>query len=322
MPTQNSTQVWGDGNPDNGVAPTVRDQAGGDTLLADDVIVLENRVLLPNGVRDPAVVYFDGGDTLTALGGSIAVTEVIWPLAGDTEFPGSLYTDAWELYPTSLWGQNYLIPVGEDLAGLREGYRVVGLNVQAAQPDTTVTITDKNGVVKNSVVLGYGDELSLTGGVNVGDQIQASGPVQVQIFTADPTRNYEERGGGLVPVGQWRNDYLAPRSADGDFWLYNPQTTPLTVTVTMVTGSDTILIPPGQTVRYSNNGANLSTATGARFQADAPFYGLVALDRHEARDWGYSLQPVDSLTPQVLVGWAPGNNRKPPTGQGNYSPVM
>ncbi|MCB0153147.1 MAG: IgGFc-binding protein [Anaerolineae bacterium] len=321
LPTQNSTQVWGDGNPANGVAPTIRNQAGGDSLLADDVIVLNNRVLLPGGGRDQEAIYYDGGDVLTALGGSVAVTEVIWPLAGDTDVPGSLYTDAWEIYPTSRWGQTYYLPVGEDLAGLREGFRVVGLNVQAGQNDTTVTITNRNGAVKTSATLNYGEELSLPTGMAVGDQIQASAPVQVQLFTADPTRDYEERGGTLVPLEQWRTDYLAPRSAEGDFWLYNPQTSPLTITVTMSNTVATVTVPPGQTARYSNNGANLSTATGARFQANAPFYGLVALDAHEARDWGYSLQPVESLTPQILIGWAPGNNRTPPTGQGNYSPV-
>lgn len=125
----------------------------------------------------------------------------------------------------------------------------------------------------------------------------------------------------MVPFEQWSTDYLASRSSDGDFWLYTAQTTPLTVTVDMAAASDMVTIPPGQTIRYSNNGANLSTATGMHFSANAPFYGLVALDQNELRDWGYSLQPVNNLTSQVLIGWAPGNNRTPPAGQGNYSPV-
>jgi hypothetical protein len=280
LPIQSSTEVWGDNNPANGVAPTVRDQGNSDTLLADDIIALENRVLLPNGNRNSAVIYYDGGDTLTALGGSIAVTEVIWPIAGDTEFPGSLYTDAWEIYPTSQWGLTYRMPVGQDLAGLRQSFTVVGLNVQANQDGTVVTVKDKNGSVKDSTILDYGKEMNIPTGIMVGDQIEASAPVQVQFFTADPTRNYEERGDALLDFEAWGTDYLAPRSSDGDFWLYNPQTTPLTVTITMSASGASVAIPPGRTIRYSNNGANLSTATGTRFTATAPFYGLVALDLH------------------------------------------
>ncbi len=321
LPTQTTTLVWGDGNLDNGIAPTIRDQGGGDSLNNDDVIVLENRVFLPGDVRDPATFYFDGGDALTAQGGSIAVTEVVWPLIGDTGLPGSLYTDAWELYPTGRWGNNYIIPIGEDLVAQRSGFRLVGINIQAAQDGTNVTVTGRNGTLKETGTLNFGQELTLIQGITVGDRITATKPVQVQLFTANPDVDYEQRGYTMVPLEEWGTDYLAPRSDDGDFWLYNPQTTPLTVTAETLTGSDAVPIPAGQTVRYSNTGAGLSTVTAARFTAPATFYGLVALDDNEDRDWGYSLQPVNRLTPQTLIGWAPANNQVPPTGQGNYSPV-
>lgn len=321
LPIQPSTQIWGDGDLSNGVAPTVRDQGGGDSLQNDDVIVLKNQVLLPNGLRDPSVIYYDGGDVLTALGGSIAVTEVAWPLEGNTLFPGSLYTDAWELYPTSRWGRLHIVPVGEDLAPLRPGFQVTGINIQAAQPDTDITISDKNGGIKAIVTLGYGEQFMLINGITSGDRIESNRPVQVQAFTADPTEDYEERGFTLVPYEAWQSDYIAPRSARADFWLYNPHAAPLTVTVTMSQTAANLVIPPQQTARYSNNGAELSTATGIRFQANDLFYGMVALDPAEVRDWGYDLQPVNLLTTQALIGWAPGNNQEPPTGGGNYSPV-
>ena len=64
-----------------------------------------------------------------------------------------------------------------------------------------------------------------------GATINASDPIQVHLFTGNDQSgiNYEARA-CTVPAGHdLSNDYLGPRSSDGDYWLYNGDpTTPLT----------------------------------------------------------------------------------------------
>jgi|GEM_PF-1775520 len=307
-PIQPSTQIWGDGNAGNGSAPGIP----GDILNAGDVIVLQNIVPVP---RNPANFYYDGGDKLTAVGGSVAVVLAVWP---ETP-PGILYAGAWELYPTSRWGTEYVAPVGEDLAGQRPGFQVVGLSVQAALDNTPIEIDlDGNGTVDQTVTLNQGQSFALTQGVTTGTIVRSTNgqPIQVHLFTANPAENYEARAYTLIPVTQWTTDYLAPRSSDGDYWLYNPNNTTLVVTVQMSMTMATLNIPPKTTVPFSNNGApmGMNNATGIHFTSTAPFYGIAALDDLYRQDWGYALLPVANLSTQDLVGWGPGNEKPIPDG--------
>ena len=86
-PVQPSTQVWGDGDLTNGVAPTSRPNPD-DTLLAGDIIPLQNTVVLP---RDRDNLFYDGGDNLTSVGGSIAVSLAAWPERSSIETPGKRF---------------------------------------------------------------------------------------------------------------------------------------------------------------------------------------------------------------------------------------
>jgi len=318
-PGQSSTQVWGDGDLTNGIAPTVRQPNPDDTLQAGDIIALQNTVELP---RDSTQFFFDGGergDKLTALGGAIAVSVAVWP-----ESVSSLYAGAWALGSTSLWGMEYVVPVGEDIAGTgpnqRPGFQVVGLNVQAVLDNTVVDLDlDGDGSTDETVTLDQGEQYTTeTGGVEVGArvEVQSGGPVQVHILTADPdvTIPYEARAFTLLPLNLLADEYLAPRSSDGDHWLHNPHSAPITVTATTATDVTIIAIPANSTVKFPATG--LSGPTGVHFEGTDTFYGVAALDPDSARDWGYGLAPVGILTTQALVGWAPGNNRNPPSSWG------
>jgi uncharacterized repeat protein (TIGR01451 family) len=314
FPTQASTQVWGDGDTSNGVAPTVRQPNPDDRLFAGDVIALRNVVPVP---RNRADLFFDGGDKISSVGGAIAVTLAAWP----TSSPGIRFAGAWELYPTSRWDPNYVIPVGENVPRPQDGFRIVSLNVQADHDGTLVDV-DLNGDGDfndpgevTDYMLDEGAQLTRVQGVNAGAQVRASAPVQVHIFTKDPTSTWEARAYTMLPRDQWGYDYVAPRSSDGDYWLYNPDTADLEVVVQTDAGSETITIPASSAGRYPPLPAPVLTSrTGARFtSADRrPFYGVAALDANEDQDWGYALLPVDNLTTQALVGWAPGNNCNPP----------
>lgn len=312
VPRQASTLIIGDSDPVNGFPPG---DPSDSPLSQGDVVVQQNVVEVPfNASINPFL--FDGGDKLTAVGGNIAVTTAVWP-----ETEGILFAGAWELYPTSRWGTVYLIPVGENLAGtgpnLRNAFGVVGLNIQAAEDDTTIQLDlDADGNFEASQTLNSGYSFSQVSGVQTGAQIQASKPVQVHVLTGNdnPNINFEARAYTVVPRTQWEGDYLAPRSSDGDYWLYNPHSNALPVTVqTRITNTKLITIPPQSTIRYST-GLTMSTATGIHFTAADDFYGVVALDADSAQDWGYALQPTANLFTQELIGWGPGNNNTPPNG--------
>ncbi len=317
LPTQVSTLVWGDGDPTNnntGLAPGVQVQGipADDILTAGTIITLRNTVPTV-GRGTPPAIYFDGGDTLTSKGSAIAVSTSFWTAEPG---PGILYTDAWELYPTNRWGTDYLIPIGENLAGTglnqRLGFTVVGLNVQAVENDTQVNVDLNNdGTPEQTVTLDQGEQLNMTGGVLVGTRVQATAPVQVQLFASNPTSTYEARGYTMVPFEQWTNDYLVPRSSDGDFWLYNPNGSDLQVSAQTTAGTTTITIPAGQTRRFPSSPAPLLGATGIHFTAPANFYGLAALDANQVQDWGYALLPTANLTSQTLVGLGLGNVDSP-----------
>ena len=322
-PVQPSSEIWGDGNAANGIPPGFGLTDADDVLISGDIIVLTNTVTLP---RDPATLFFDGGDILTSVGGAVAVTLAVWPIhAPAPPTIGPLYAGAWELYPTNRWGQEYTIPIGEDLAAQRAGFTIVTLNVQAVLDNTTVTFNPPGGPI-TTAQLNRGEQLTTPrAATNIGLKITADAPIQVHVFAANPASTYEARAYTIIPEPDWSDDLLAPRSSDGDFWLYNPDNNPLPITVTSFTSTTTITIPARSTTNYPPTG--LSAATGLRFTSDdgRPFYGLAAIDETDAQDWGYTLLPVKLLAAQTLIGWAPGNNNKPPgpvpTGSGNESPV-
>lgn len=309
QPNQPTTGVWGDNDPANGIPPDF----SSDVLDAGDVVTLQNVVEVEP--RDAAVVLFDGGDKLVSVGGAVAVNLAVWPESVPGEdgasIPGILFAGAWELYPTSRWGLEYVVPVGQDVVRGAGSFGTVGLNVQAVQADTSVRVDlDADGEFEITRQLNQGEQLTEVEGVNAGAMVSASAPVQAQIFTGNPLSAYEARAYTMLPRGEWTGDYLAPRSSDGDFWLYNPQPDELSVSAETLTGTSVLTIPANGVAGFPVGG--LSTATGVRFTAGDDFYGLVALDEADAQDWGYALMPVENLTTQALIGWAPGNNNAPP----------
>ena len=244
-----------------------------------------------------------------------------------------LYADAWELYPTIRWGNNYITPIGEDLVRNLDptapppalsppctpadtnSFKTVSVNVQAIEDNTSVEIDPEGdgSFEQPPFILNQGEQ-RLRSGILAGAEVKSSAPVQVLVIATDPCRQWELRGYNLIPRDQWTNDYLAPRSSDGDFWLYNPNGSDLLVTAETIAGPTTINILAGTTAKYPP--AGLSTATGVHFTASDDFYGVAALDASFVQDWGYALLPLNTLTTQTLIGWGVSNDNTPP-GPGN-----
>ena len=101
--TQTTTQIWGDGDLTNGIAPGTTN----DRLLGGMAIVLENPVVV-TPARDPASIVYDGRDRIQASF-SIAITRSAFP-----DSPGSLMAGAVEVVDFGNWGRRFIAPVGQN----------------------------------------------------------------------------------------------------------------------------------------------------------------------------------------------------------------
>ncbi len=268
--------------------------------------------------------FYDGGDRVYVAGSLLQLVVSIWP-----ESPGTVFTDAWEVYPVQAWENSYTVPIGEDLAATPTSYgdftKVYAL-VMARNDNTTVTITDPKATpqVTNST-LNRGKTLvyEVKG---AGTQIVANDDVQVQLMTgkSNAGTNSEMRGYTLTPRGYWSSSYVAPvpgwTNAKMDLYLYNPNTSSITVTYTDRTGSGSFSLPAGQTRSYrSLTGRYVPVGSGVSLTATGTFWGIASGDTGSPTwDWGYDLIPTNFLGTDNYVSWAPGTSNLTANGSPVY----
>ncbi|GHC41381.1 hypothetical protein GCM10007100_02650 [Roseibacillus persicicus] len=308
-PTQVATQVWGDGNLVNGVAPGYPD----DLLDAGDVIILQNTFETSDAGSQ---FYFDGRDKISTSK-YVAITRAAW--ADNT---ATLLAGAWEMYPTSLWGYEFTLPIGEDLADSVDfqAFEFVGASVMSALDNNEIRL---NGTLVATI--NEGETFTWNGGLNLGDEIVTSRVAQVQLITGDINSNYESRWYTLPPEVQFSNSYVAPVSTRAEsatlVWLFNPNSTAIDVEVeSSSSATQTLNIPANAVISYE-----LTNGDAARFGSTngETFFALASVDSGDAdytdtngntvnenitNDWGFSLVPDVYLTPLVVVGLAPGDD--------------
>ncbi len=306
------TQIWGDGDASNGAPPGIPS----DVLGAGTVIVLHNSL---NTNTLQSVIDFDGRDKIAATK-TIALTRTGWASGSGTLMAGSV-----EVFDTMNWGTNYRVPVGENISGDDDIFEYTGIAVMAGAGGATISV-DVNAdgdfadaVDVNGVTLAEGESRLVNGGIRVGARVVSDRPVQVDLLTGDRGSNYESRDSALLPTNLWTGNYYTPvstiSSAGTKVWLYNPGTTSISVTYQRRSGgsiiSANLTVPAGGYLSQV-----IPEGTGARFftQSGAPFYAFSTTDStggqydNMAWDWGYTLVPEDSLTPQVLIGLGIGRD--------------
>ncbi|MFC2173624.1 hypothetical protein ACFLU6_13490, partial [Acidobacteriota bacterium] len=306
------TQIWGDGDATNGCPPNFSPCSdANDVLMAGDVIVLENDVILP---RDAGEIFYDGSDKIGASS-PVAITRAAWDLT-----PGTVLATAVEVIETDKWGVSFETPVGEDLATSYDNsmFEYTAVLVMAAKDNTSVQIQTTGGPL--SVTLNQGEGVRAR--VNLGAAVTASQPVQVHLITGDIGERYESRAYYLSPLEAWGSSlYTSVGSTkrgtstivDSDVFLYNPSAAsitvyynfandPITYSVTVSAGGSSRVTMP------TNSGAHFYTTSGS------PFFALGTIDSANAsrngnvHDWGFSLVQEFELTSQVLIGWGPGSD--------------
>ena len=285
----------------------------------------------PRGVAQ----YYDGGDRIYIAGGAVTVTRASWIEAVGVGNQSA----AWEIYPIKPQLTTYILPFGENL-GFSDFNRVYVL-IQATADNTTVTIDlDGNGTPdvldqnRDGDILDPGDTATVTlqrgqtflldrvsanrpaGNITSGTIIQGNNTLQVKFVAGNPGQNYCARGFSAFPRGFWTKDYYAPldqptNGARGntDYYLYNPNTSAITVTWESLSGSGSFNIPAGSTVSFRTaTGGSVPIDSGLYFKSNDTFWGVgVGNASANAYEWGFSLLPSTMLYTEHFLGWAPGS---------------
>ena len=311
-PAQATTQVWGDGNNANGIAPGfVNDPPG---LPVGTVLALRNLVPLP---RNPSQTLYDARDRVAATK-ALVVSRAAWATT-----PGPVFADAVEVTATMDHGTHYISPIGQNLTN--RFFQYVGATVMAGQDNTQVTV-DPDGAgpaASFAVNLNRGESHLVNGGLLAGATFTSTRPVQVHLLIGRYGGRYVTDWFTLTPVADWSASYFTPvgTAANGQktfIYAFNPHTTNLTVNYLTQVGSGSFVVPPGGVTQFEmpqNSGGRFQSAGGAPFTALAKVGGSPGAE--SAYDWGFTLLPADSLTTEAVVGWGPGSS----DGSVNGSPV-
>ncbi len=337
-PIQNTTEIWGDNDPSNGIAPGFET----DILSAGEAIALKNNVPLDPD-RDPNTILFDGGDKV-ASSQVVVMTRTAW-----ANKSGTLLAGAWEVSDTSKYGTNYTFPIGENVdSGNSQLFEYVGLTVTASDNVTTLNIDlDGDGEISLITTLNEGESYFLDGGINAGGTLSTDKPVEGHLISgnisaspdAGNTRTYyASRWFTLSPDAQWSNSYYTPvgdtATNQTDVFIYNPNDSAITVNYdyrddanNLVT--DSFTVASGDVYLHELEGKS-----GYHFYTDNPidiFAAASTVSSNNIRrqgnnstyDWGHNIVSETNLTPVVALGWSPGSDdrNKDNVPDENSSPV-
>jgi LPXTG-site transpeptidase (sortase) family protein len=291
-------------------------------LNSGDVREFESsNIPIPRGTAQ----FYDGRDRIFVAGGPVTVTGAHWP-----ESIGTVFSLAWEIYPTKPFLTHYTIPVGQDLAGdptYYADFTRVYVIVQSTTDDNNVVIDDPaTGPVDLSVTLDRGEVTQLYS-INAGTTVAADDPVQVQFIAGQANSGQSSHidGYSAVPDTLWDNEYYSPvgsaaaSGGDVDLFVYNPNSSTLTISFEDLSGSGTFTIPANTTRSYSSGAGRLvPVGSGVHLSSTSLFWGIGSGDTESATwDWGYSLVPAFALEDHYFLGWAPGSSEATPTVNGS-----
>jgi hypothetical protein len=175
-----------------------------------------------------SIFFHDGRDRLTVYGTEVSLVRSVAP--GSDSDIGARLAGAWEVAPTSSWGQAYVIPAGEDW-GSGSDFEFTAATITAWITGTQlfyngapVATLPAGGVY---FVNGVGDGT----GLSSGDSFTATQPIQVHSYSSICDTGGEfwsGNGYALMPVEQWRNEYWSPvpnrtscSVASTDIFVYN-----------------------------------------------------------------------------------------------------
>ncbi|HMO61776.1 MAG TPA: Ig-like domain-containing protein [Ferruginibacter sp.] len=317
-PTQSTTEVWGDGNIYNGVAPGYPT----DIIPAGGSIVLDNTMPTP---RVAANRFYDGKDKLYSSG-QISVTQV----SGE---PSNIAVQCMKTnvaaYPSE-FGKSFTIPVGQDLPS--RDFRYTALFIRAAEDNTEVEIDrDNNGSFNTKFILNQGevmlvDEHTAPSGnpIMAGAVVTSNKPIGVDAHFAG-VDNFSSREVPIFPATWYSHTYYTPVPTTGPataphdtavVMLYNSLNRDITINwESGVPSSGSILLKSKVPYRFV-----MPLSANAAYKFTNPTReSFVALEIYDSytpggggndgatRDWAFNLISEGRLTDFASVAWAPGS---------------
>ncbi len=299
-----------------------------ETYVADrgDVLTFESsNIIVPRNVADtctstnPAGVStacYDGRDRIYVAGSAVSVAQAFWP-----EVTGTVFANAWEVYPIKPYQVSYTIPVGEDLAVAPLNYRdftQAFVIVQATQNNTNVQIDDPGlAGMEVNVNLDRGEVTQLFH-INAGTTVLATAPVQTQFIVGRPNagNSSDSRSYTAVPSGLWSSSYYGPVPSFGgnrntDVFIYNPTAAPLTINYEDNVGSGSFAVPAESTRSYVDLAGRFVPVNSALYLEAADgttkFWAIGSANTRNADyNYGFTFIPSNQLTDEYFVSWAPG----------------
>lgn len=251
--------------------------------------------------------YYDGGDRIFVSGSLLQFVVSTWP-----ESPGTVFTDAWEVYPVQAWENQYIVPVGESITGDNGDFDKVWIEVMSGSDGNSITVTDgaTSMTVTRNKGATYTEEISSTKAT-----ISSTAPVQVHVMTGAPNSELssEMRGFTATPQAYWSNNYYAPVPSwtggeNSNLWLYNPNSYQITINWEERFASGSFTIDAEATKSYfDGTGHYVPTNSGVHLSSSDTFWGIGTCDTGSAiYDWGYALVPFNFLGTDNYLSWAPG----------------
>ena len=308
-PAQNSTLIWGDGNPYNGIAPGYPS----DIIPAGGSIVLDNTI--PCNPRVPGNLFYDGRDKIYASG-QITMTQV----TGEPTQIG-LQCMKTNISPTSDFGQSFTVPAGENFGS--QDFKYTALFIRAEKDNTVVSVDkDNNNTFETVVTLNEGQSYLVNGGVLSGATVASTQPVGVDVHFGG-VDNYSSREVPIYPATWYSNVYYTPVPTthipdSAVVMLYNSLSRPISVNYSSgIPSSGSIAIPAKSVVRFPL-GVSATAAykflnpTGNHFTAIeivdsySPNYPTTG-NQGATYDWSFNLIAEQRLTSFATVAWAPGS---------------
>jgi len=314
-PFSATTEFWGDGDCSNGFNPNQAPTCTTDTFETGEVVVFDQNDV---SARD----FFRANQTVN-------VTRSLFPTGTGTFLAG-----AFELFPASQFGNNYILPIGEDtIGGADNNFEAVALTIMASEDNTSV-VFDPDGpgpaVPLAPVTLNRGESIEYGNGpgpeglalvINQGATISANQAVQANVLTGDIGSTYEARFYTLFPNSLLSDIYyeaVGATQADVDtaVFIFNPNNTPITINAFSnldPNGTPTATIPlaANSSAEFVIPTATVNGLTGIRFesQSNEVFTAYTVIDNGEQiHDWGHVTTPLRLLGDTIRVGFAPGNN--------------
>ena len=311
-PLQNTTKVWGDGNPYNGIVPGYSN----DVIPAGGSIILDNT--MPTNPRVATNIFYDGRDKITSSG-QITVTQV----CGEPSIM-AVQCMKTNVSPTKDYGTSFTIPVGQNFNS--RDFQYTSLFIRASQNNTTVEIDkDNNGSLETTATLNEGQVLFVNGGVLSGATVTASADIGVELHFGG-NDNYSSRDVPIFPATWYSNTYYSPVPTTGRttatprdsavVMLYNSLNRPLTITWSSgIPSSGSLNIPAKSVIRFP---LPLSATAAYKFVnlTGESFTAIEIMDSYTPGgggnagpdyDWAFNLIAESRLTDFATVAWAPGS---------------